>query len=425
MTTIRGLLAPLALACAAAALMPASAGAATADAAAAAKPAIATAATADGDKSWVGSWASSPVPPNPSGLSAGVNDRTLREVVHLSQGGAQLRVRLSNVFGSAPLTINAADVAPDIAGAQTSGHGQPLMFGGQASTTIPAGGEEWSDPVELQTHTGSDVAVSLYFQAPSGPLTWHPLATTTSYIANGNHAADQAASAFSSTSTSWFVLDGLDVRAPTPDGAVVAFGDSITDGAMSTPGANMRYPDDLARRLLATDGRRAPAVLNEGISGNRLLTDAGSSGVRASTRFQRDALDQPGVRDVIILEGINDIGHNLGPAPGSPATAADIIAALQQLARRAHERGLRVIGATLTPFAGSKYDTPEAQQKRLDVNAWIRTTPSFDAVVDFDAVTRDPSDPLRYLPRYDSGDHLHPDDQGYAAMANAIDLAGL
>jgi lysophospholipase L1-like esterase len=333
---------------------------------------------------------------------------------------------VSNVFGTSPLTVDDSRVAVHGAGAAIEAvTSRPATFDGLARVTVAPGTEVWSDPVPLAVAADRDLAVSLYFRAPTGPLTWHPLAMSTSYLATGDHSADVGTTAFTRTSTSWYVLDGVDVHSPAAPGSVVAFGDSITDGAMSTPDTDQRYPDDLAGRLLSTEGVRAPSVLDEGISGNRLLTDAGSSGINAQSRFQRDVLDQTGVRAVIILEGINDIGHNLGAQPGTEATTAALIAALQSMADRAHARGLRVIAGTLTPFAGSKYDTPAARQKRDELNAWIRTTDAFDAVVDFDAAVRDPADPQRYLPAYDSGDHLHPDDAGYRAMAGAVDLGRL
>jgi lysophospholipase L1-like esterase len=275
-----------------------------------------------------------------------------------------------------------------------------------------------SDPVPLTVVAGQDLAVSLYVPGPTGPATRHPLAMATSYLASGDHAADTGADAFGATTSAWYLLDGVDVHARHGARAVVAFGDSITDGAQSTVDANRRYPDDLARRL----GGRRLSVLNEGISGNRLLTDAGGSGVSAQARFDRDVLGQTGVRDVIFLEGINDIGHNLGPVSGEPVTTQDLITGMTNIITRAHAHGLRIIGATLTPIGGSKYDSPEAETKRQAVNARIRTSDAFDGVVDFDAVTRDPADPARYLPAYDSGDHLHPGDAGYQAMADAIDL---
>jgi lysophospholipase L1-like esterase len=297
-----------------------------------------------------------------------------------------------------------------------------VTFGGGQRVTLAAGAEVFSDPVPLAVAPERDLAVSLHVPGPSGPATQHGGAYTTSYSTTGDHAADPGAAAFTTTMSSWYLLDGIDVRSSASAGTVVTLGDSITDGTNSTVDANRRYPDDLARRLLATRHGRAPGVLNEGASGNRLLTDAGSSGVNAQSRFARDVLAQTGVRDVILLEGINDIGHNLGPVAGQPVTPQDIIEAMSNIARAAHEHGLRIIGATLLPIGGSKYDNPDAEAKRQAVNTWIRTGNTFDGIVDFDQALRDPADPGRYQSRYDSGDHLHPNDSGYQAMADAIDL---
>ena len=227
----------------------------------------------------------------------------------------------------------------------------------------------------------------------------------------------------SSTQTpSWYYLSGLVVRSPGAAGTVVAFGDSITDGVQSTVGANVRWPNDLARRL---DAQRGPglSVADEGIGGNRVLIGSRCCGASAEARFARDALDQPGVRDIIVLEGINDIGFGAGPPNAGPdVSAARIIAGYEQLIAQAHARGLRIFGATLLPFQGAGYYTAAGEATREAVNTWIRTSGAFDGVIDFDAVMRDPADPLRLNPAYDSGDHLHPDDAGYQAMADAINL---
>ncbi|MCO6009383.1 SGNH/GDSL hydrolase family protein [Actinoallomurus purpureus] len=366
-------------------------------------------------RTWVGSWSAAPV----TGTGSGFGDQTLREIAHISVGGDQVRIRLTNAFGTNGLVIDGATIGARADGAAlVAGSERPVTFGGARKVVLPAGSEVLSDPVPLTVPAGQDLAVSVYVPGSTGAATRHPLAMATSYLATGDHAADADGGAFTSTTSSWYLLDGVDVRALPGTRALVAFGDSITDGAQSTVDANRRYPDDLARRLRG----RGLSVLNEGISGNRVLTDAGGSGVSAQARFDRDVLGQTGVRDVLFLEGINDIGHNAGPVSGEPVTAADLIAGMTNLIARAHAHGLRIIGGTLTPIGGSKYDTPEAEQKRQAVNAWTRTSRAFDGVVDFDAVTRDPADPARFLPAYDSGDHLHPGDAGYQAMADAIDL---
>ena len=371
--------------------------------------------------SWVGAWSTTPLVG-----STGFTDRTLREIVRPALGGDELRIRLTNAFGTDGVVIDDVTVAVRESGAAlVAGSVRPVTFGGARRVVVPAGAEVLSDAVPLTVAAQQDLAVSLYLPGPTGPATRHSTALTTSYVAASDHAADGSANAFTSTVGSWYFLDGVDVRSVRAKGAVVALGDSITDGTNSTVDANRRYTDDLARRLLAGPRGRVLSVLNEGASGNRLLTDAGSSGVSAQQRFDRDVLAQIGVRGVILLEGINDIGHNLGPVSGSPVTAQDLIDAMSNIIRAAHGHGLWIIGGTLLPIGGSKYDgpdSPDAEAKRLAVNSWIRTSSTFDGIVDFDAAVRDPADPSRFLPAYDSGDHLHPNDAGYQAMADAIDL---
>jgi lysophospholipase L1-like esterase len=297
--------------------------------------------------------------------------------------------------------------------------------------TIPVGAEVYSDPVALTVGAEQNLAVSLFVPGRSGPATWHAVGAQTNYVSTpGNHAADPAGGAFATQVTSWFWLDGVDVLAPAQDRAVVTLGDSITDGVGSTVNANDRWPDFLARRLLAAPATHRVSVLDEGISGNRVLHNAPCCGVSALARLHRDVLAQDGVRWVILLEGINDIGFSglTGPetAPHTNVSAAQIIAGYQQIIAEAHAKELKLYGATLTPFKGTifpGYYTAAGEQKREAVNRWIRTSGAFDAVIDFDKAIRDPSDPLRILPADDSGDHLHPNDAGYAAMADAIDLA--
>ena len=367
--------------------------------------------------SWVGTWSAALTPPGTSGRSAtGFSGQTLREIVHTSLGGDQVRLRFSNVFGSQPLVLDAVTVGLRGSGANVAS-ARPVRFDGQAQAVLPAGAETVSDPVNLAVGPGADLAISLYSSGPTGPASWHGTASTTSYYTTGDHTADLAGTAFGQTTTSWYLLDGVDVRTHAA-GAVVALGDSITDGTNSTLDADRTWPEDLARRLLPV----RLSVLDEGISGNRVLTDAGTNGVNVQARFDRDVLSQTGVRAVIFLEGINDIGHDLGPLPGEPATPANVIAGLTAVIRAAHAHGLRIIGATLTPIGGSKYDTPAAEATRAAVNTWIRTGGAYDGIVDFDQVVRDPSDPARFRTAFDSGDHLHPNDAGYQAMANSISL---
>ena len=384
------------------------------------------------DAHLLGAWSASPQPPDLSGISrSGFHDQTLRLIVYSHFPGTRVRIRLSNTFGTTPLTIGQADVALQRAGATiVPGSDRRLTFAGHRSVTIPVGAEVSSDPVALAVGAEQNLAVSLFVPGTSGPTTWHAVGAQTNYASTpGNHAADTAGAAFTTQVTSWFWVDGVDVLAPASDRAVVTLGDSITDGVGSTVNANDRWPDFLARRLLAAPATHHVSVLDEGISGNRVLHNAPCCGVSALARLHRDVLAQDGVRWVILLEGINDIGFSglTGPetAPHTNVSAAQIIAGYQQIIAEVHAKGLKIYGATLTPFKGTifpGYYTAAGEQKREAVNRWIRTSGAFDAVIDFDQAIRDPSDPLRILPRYDSGDHLHPNDAGYAAMADAIDL---
>ncbi len=396
---------------------------------------------------WVGTWATAdvarpqtpPRPPAPAQAAPSTavpapappppflhfNNQTLRQIVRASLGGSRLRIVLSNAFGTVPLTIGSAHIA--LRKEQSTiapGSDRPLMFGGRASVTIPAGALMYSDPVALEIPALADVAIDLYLPGDTNtpsPVTMHGGALQTNYVSEtGNHAGADAPPIVA-TSQSWFLLARVEIDAPETVGAIVAFGDSITDGSRSTPDTNNRWPSLLAGRLAAAGGIARMTVLNAGIGGNRVLSEgAFNAGVNALARFDRDVLDQPGVTHVIVLEGINDIGNaRENPTP----TAQDLIVAHKQLVERAHTRGLKIIGATLTPFAGAAYFTPQGEAKRQTVNEWIRTGKAYDGVIDFDAATRDPSQPANFSPLYDSGDHLHPNDAGYKAMAGAIDLA--
>ena len=370
---------------------------------------------------WLGTWSAPPVRAADSGLSrSGFRDQTIRNVIHASVGGSAVRIRLSNVFGGRPLRVTGAHLAIRLAGAATvPGTGRAVTFGGAPSVTIPAGERTWSDPVRLAVEDGADLAVSLYLAAATGPATWHPAALCTGYLAAGDHAADQGPEAFRQRSTSWFFLDGADVLSTAARGAVVAFGPSTTDGIASAPDANRRYPDLLARRLGRLPAGMRMSVLNAGIAGNKLLADAGTSGQSALDRFLRDAAGQSGARAVILWEGTNDVATN----PGLPLGV--ITGAYQRLIGLAHSRGLRIVGATLQPHEGAWYYSQAGNRLREAVNDWIRWSGAFDAVADFDQVLRDPRHPRRLLPGYDSGDHLHPNDAGYRAVAESVDLAAL
>jgi lysophospholipase L1-like esterase len=385
---------------------------------------------------WVATWGASPARQLASAAAmdaAGLefDGQTLREIVHVSIGGAAVRVRLSNAFGGQPVSIGAAAVAVSSGGsAILPGSSRPLMFGGRPEVTIPPDAPVLSDPVDLEVPAGADLAISLYLPRPTFAAGIHYGAEQTSYRDRGDLVSEPSLPPAAGTLASWAFLSGVDVLAPESAFAVVAFGDSITDGYRSTPDANHRWPDTLAARLRDRGTGPEVGVVDAGIGGNRLLHDAVpkrvSFGVNALARFDRDVLSQPGVRDVIVLEGINDIGQAGQDAPASEAVSAgDIIAALRQLIGRAHERGLRIYGGTLTPFAGTTfpgYFSPEKEVRRQAVNAWIRTSGAFDGVIDFDRAVRDPDHPDRILPAYDGGDHLHPGDVGYRAMAGAVDL---
>ncbi len=380
---------------------------------------------------WVGTWAAAPVAAtgneSAAKLALGTQDVTLREIVHVSIGGPTVRIVLSNEFGTEPLTIGAASVALAPA-ASAPGRGtidpataHALTFGGQPSVTIPPGALIVSDAIPMTLAPLSDLAVSLFVPAQSIPqVTQHAFADQTNYVASGNVVA-QATLPEAKTYTSWLFLKGVDVLVGANHAAVVAFGDSITDGVNSTLDANARWPDVLARRLQADPKTNRIAVLNEGIGGNRVLHDV--YGPSALARFDRDVLAQAGVKYVILLEGINDIGHATDPVhPYDVVTADEIIAGLEQLVERAHMHGIQVIGATLTPFVGAKYQSADGEKLRLAVNTWVRTSKSLDGVIDFADATHNPKKPTVFLPTMESGDHLHPSDAGYKAMGETISL---
>ncbi|HTU48845.1 MAG TPA: SGNH/GDSL hydrolase family protein [Bryobacteraceae bacterium] len=395
---------------------------------------FAFAAAAAQGQHWVATWAASPSPQLADEAKIRADklefqNQTLREIVHTSIGGDTVRVRLSNAFGKTPVEIDAVHIAQRAEGsAIVSGSDRVLTFSGRPAVTIPSDAPVLSDPVKLTAPAAGDLAISIFLAKPAAGAGIHYSAQQTSYIGNGD-LTGAVSMAQNATITSWVFLAGVDVLAPESAATVVAFGDSITDGARSTMDANHRWPDILAGRLLAQHGRRL-GVVDAGIGGNRILHDASGNvefGVNALARVDRDVLAQPGARYVIVLEGINDIGHAGTSAPDSETvSAADIIAGLKQIIERGHEHGLKVFGGTLTPFAGTifpGYYTPEKDIKRKAVNEWIRTSHAFDGVIDFDKAIRDPSNPDRMLPAYDGGDHLHPSDAGYKAMADAIELS--
>ncbi len=374
---------------------------------------------------WVTSWGASPQDPSPGTLGLkGFHDQTVRDIIVPSVGGNMIRLELTNAFGRSPLQVGRVTVAvADLGAGVVPGTIHPVSFGGSASVRIPAGEQVLSDPVGMQVSAMQELAVSIYLPGRTGVATRHTDAQQVNWVSTaGDHAGEAGVGAFTIPTLSWYYLSGLDVRSSGAAGTVVAFGDSITDGVQSTVGGNDRWPNDLARRLDTVTGPTL-SVADAGIGGNRVLTASRCCGASAEARFVRDALDQPGVRDVIVLEGINDIGFSVGPQHmDTGLTPARIIAGYRDLIAQAHARGMRIFGATLLPYQGAGYYSPAGEAIREAVNAWIRTSGAFDGVVDFDAVMRDPANPLRLNPAYDSGDHLHPNDAGYQAMADAINL---
>ncbi|GAA4913207.1 SGNH/GDSL hydrolase family protein [Streptomonospora salina] len=386
-----------------------------------------------GHRSWVGTWAAAPTAA-PQSATPVLEDETVRQVVHTSVGGDRMRLRLTNEFGETPLRIGEVRVAlrDGSSGTDTEpGSDRAVTFGGRTPVTVPAGAPMLSDPVDLRLPPRSDLVVSIHLPERTPVTTLHGSSYQENAVAAGNTTGEPAVTP-TATMTQWYFLSGVSVRARgTRTGAVVAFGDSITDGAETTTGANHRWPDLLAERVGARTG-----VLNAGISGNRLLHDpnppeggeaeayAAFFGQSALRRFDRDVLTHPGVEHAIVLLGVNDLGHpGTATAPASETvTAEEVIGGHRQIIARAHAAGLKVYGGTILPFKGDTFGfySAENEAKRQRINEWIRTDGEYDAVIDFAEAMRDPDDPQRLNPAYDSGDHLHPDDAGMAAMADAV-----
>ena len=350
------------------------------------------------------------------------NDQTIRMVAHSSIGGSALRIHLSNLRSTTPLAVGSVSVAAQ-AGQATAvaGSQHAVTFSHERSATIAAGAELISDPIPMSVKADQNVLVSIYLPHATSSATWHSDAFDTSYLSiPGDHTADVGDGNYIAATTSWYYLSGLDVISPNARGTVVAFGDSITDGYSTPVGAYQRWPDDLARRLAST---QPMGVVDAGLGGNRVLTDVPNiwQGVSAVKRFAHDALGQPGVRDVILLEGINDIGNNAGPN-GAALTAQDLINGYLNLIQQAHAAGVRIIGGTLMPDKGNVYYSDSAEALRQEVNTWIRMSGAFDGVVDFDKAVANPADPAALNPSFDAGDHLHTNSAGMQAMANAVDL---
>lgn len=391
---------------------------------------IASAADAGSSSPWVATWGAGMVSTQ-AGSEPNFSGQTLRQIVHTSVGGKEVRVWLSNRFGTQPLHIGSAHIALDANVNGTANRDesaiQPetdrtLTFNHSDSIIIPPGASVVSDPVGLDVPALSNLAVSIYFPDHTLGTTEHSSAHQISYAATGNVAGAPDLAGKSWPLHSWYVLSGVDVAAP-GKAAVIAFGDSITDGAYATVNENHRWPDYLAARLARDPGTQKAGVLgvvNVGIGGNRVLLDG--YGPNAVSRINWDVVTRSGARYMIVLESINDIGRYDRDHQPYGDLAQRLEAGLSQLVTQAHEHNIRVIGATITPYQGCGYYSTAGDEVRQAVNQWIRTSKVFDGVADFDKAIRDPQNPLHFAPQYDSGDHLHPKDAGYQAMANAIDL---
>lgn len=371
-----------------------------------------------GSVRWVGAWATGPQLTEPKNLppAPGLGGNTLRQYVFPTLAGSSVRLRLSNEFGDAPVTFQAVQLATAAdAGGIVPSSARTVRFGGSSSVTLPAGQAQLSDALDFELKALTALAITLQFGSVPGNVTGHPGSRTTSYIAAGSHI-DAPTLPSAVTTDHWYFITGLDVLGSARSAAIVTLGDSLTDGRGSTTNANNRWPDMLARRLQAQPETSHLAVLNLGIGGNAVLQ--GGLGPTALQRFQRDVLEQRGVRYVIVLEGVNDLGFST-----DAGIAERLIAAYGGFIARAHAQGLLVYGVPILPFGGSRYDTPAHQLARQAINGWIRTSGQFDAVIDLDAAVRDPAQPDRLLPPYATSDLLHLSPAGYQAMANAVDLS--
>ncbi|WP_405652860.1 MULTISPECIES: SGNH/GDSL hydrolase family protein [unclassified Streptomyces] len=375
---------------------------------------------------WSGSWSASPAGGEPGTETDGLAGRSVRNVVHTSIGGTSARITFSNLYGQQPLSITHASVAVAAAPnspAAAAGTLRRLTFAGNTSIVIPAGSQAMSDAVRLHVPHDADMLVTSYSPTPSGPVTFHPQARQMSYVAQGDRAEDATGAAYTEQTPYWRYVTALDVLSNESDGTVVVIGDSLTDGVTSTVGANHRWTDVLAARLRDENGAARYGVVNQGISGNRILSDGlgrPANNPSGLSRFDRDVLDRSGVKAVVIALGINDILRN--PHQNDPDK---IVEGLRELTRQAHTRGLRVVGATLMPFQGHRGYEPRLDIVRQSVNAQIRSGKVFDEFVDFDKALRDPYNPRMLLPGYDSGDHLHPSDSGFRRMADTFNLTTL
>jgi lysophospholipase L1-like esterase len=390
---------------------------------------------------WVSAWSDAvhtPLPFPDLPASPVIENQTIRMIVRPTLGGERLRIRFSNGFGTTPIVIGAAHVALLSKGAQISPESdRALTFSGKSSVSIPPGAPMLSDSVDFKVPAFAELAISIYLPGLTPASTTHFWAQHETYVSGPGDFTSQVDIPNATVRTSWYWLSDVEVWSSDQTGATIAFGDSITDGVGAKQGEYSDWPDMLAGRLANDHGTFGLAVLNEGIGGNRILRDG--AGVSALARFDRDVLAQPGVVNLIILEGINDIGWphmkprplpdgttpKEGPFSTETASAQDLIAGLQQIIERAHQHGIKVFGATLTPYEGADYYSEDGEVTRQSVNQWIRTSGAFDAVFDFDAAVRDPNHPARFREDYQSGDHLHPSAAGYKAMAAAVDLSVL
>jgi lysophospholipase L1-like esterase len=384
---------------------------------------------------WVQTWGAAPLPPGPTmGPFPGTpqfENQTIRQTVRVSAGGQRIRIRFTNEYGTKPLTIGAARIAlADEKGDIQAGSERPVLFSGKPSATVPAASPYLSDPIELPVKALSSVSISIYFPNATGPCTCHSTGLQDALVSD---SGDYTATAFTPKQTlqQRLFISGVDVEVASQARAVVVLGDSISDGMGSTPNTNRRWPDLLAARLHEKGAHWG--VVNMGISGNRVLSDG--AGQSALARFDRDVLSVPGVKTVVIFEGVNDLGLSYGRfegpmadvfksmQPHSKATAESLIAGYRQLIARARAKGLNVLAATITPYDGAAYYSEEGEAVRQAVNEWIRTGKEVDGVLDFDAAIRDPAQPSRIKDGFHSGDFLHGSDAGYAAMAASIDLS--
>ncbi|WP_405009069.1 SGNH/GDSL hydrolase family protein [Kitasatospora sp. NBC_01539] len=403
-----------------------------------AAPAAGSAASTDGRAApghWLDTWASMPQLTEPGNMPPApftrdhlvLPDTTLRQTVHVSAGGRQLRLRFSNAFGGAALPVTAVSVALP-AGGQAGASGirpgssRPVTFHARPSVSVPVGAQVVSDPLDFDLAPGTDLTVTLHLAQgqASDAITSHPGSRTTSYLLAGSHVQDTDLPGATPTDH-WYFLSGVEVWSPRGEAAAVVLGDSLTDGRGSTTNRNDRWPDQLLRRLQARPDTAGTAVINEAAGGNRVLDDG--LGPNALARLDRDVLVRSGVQWLIVFEGVNDIGTAAATEEAQTRVADDLVAAYDQIVARAHAQGIRVYGATLTPFGGNAaYDDPDGRREaaRQRVNRWIRTSGRFDSVIDFDRVARDPQAPRRLLPAYDVGDHLHLGPVGYGALADAV-----